>query len=136
MKPALALLAIVALPASAVAQTSQNFSPEEQAVVLAEMKRLKAVRGLTTDKALIVYDQCLARAAVEVSRTDVPDEAVFGRARVLCGPTRMDLLSNSPPERFLAFKALDDQKAASFPAMTKQIRKRRLAMDSQQGSTP
>lgn len=123
--------------ALAITLAAQSAAPaltaEQMAAVKSEDGRLMRIHALTDDQALIVYDQCLARGAAKASHTAVPDDAVFNVAYAGCLPLRIDLLANQPAARFLAFKALDDAKRASFPALTKQLREQREARATSSG---
>jgi len=78
--------------------------------------------ALSVEQAEIVYDQCLARAAAKASRTDAPAEAIFGIARSACADARAMLLVQSGGAAAPLFDAIDAERAASFPARTKQLR--------------
>ncbi|HEU0097750.1 MAG TPA: hypothetical protein VFQ67_03150 [Allosphingosinicella sp.] len=89
---------------------------------------------LTDEQAAIVYDQCLARAAVRASKTDAADTAIFGLARTECGGQRTDLLRGAGPERARIFEAIDSDRQASFPEATRKVRQMRRAYEAQAGT--
>lgn len=78
--------------------------------------------ALSVAQVEIVYDQCLARAAANASRTDAPAEAIFGIAQSACADTRAMLLVRSGGAAAQPFDAIDAERAASFPAQTSQLR--------------
>lgn len=91
------------------------------------------VRALTYDQALIVYDQCLARAAASLD--DEAPEHIFDGALAMCLPLRAELLGGRPPQWFVGFKELDAAKRASFPALTRQLRERLRAHSVNTGTS-
>jgi hypothetical protein len=117
-----------------VPRASPGFTPEQTRSLLNAFERQKRIAGLSNEQALIVYDQCLSREAASLSRTDLAEDAIFDQALRRCIVLRADLLSGSPPERFIQFKKLDESKAAAFPALTRQVRERRRAFEAQAGS--
>ena len=119
--------------ALAVSAPQQTFTPAQEAYIKREMERYKQLKSLTNEQALIVYDQCISRAGVTLSRTDLADEAVYGQARLQCTPLKVDLLTGSSVERFAQFKKYDEDKSAAFPALTKQIRERRRQFEAESG---
>lgn len=131
----LAILAMLAAPADPAPQALPGFTPEQTRYILNEAERQKRIAGLSNEQALIVYDQCLSREAASLSRTDLAEDEIFNWALRRCIVLRADLLSGSPPERFIQFKQLDESKAAAFPALTRQVRERRRAFEAQ-GGTP
>jgi hypothetical protein len=130
----LAILAMFAAPAGSAPQALPGFTPEQTRYILNEAERLKRMANLSNEQALIVYDQCLSREAASLSRTDLDENQIFDRALRRCIVLRADLLSGSPPERFIQFKQLDEAKAAAFPALTRQVRERRRAFEAQLGA--
>jgi hypothetical protein len=88
---------------------------------------------LRTDQAAIVYDQCLARAAVRASRTDAADDAIYGLAKQECAATRVSLLAGheGDKERITVLTAIDADKQANFPALTRKVREQRKAWDAE-----
>jgi hypothetical protein len=128
-----ALLVLLAAPTGPSPQVLPGFTSEESRYILGEIERKKRIAGLSNEQALIVYDQCLSREAASLSRTDLAEDAIFDQALRRCIVLRVDLLSGSPPERFIRFKQLDESKAAAFPALTRQVRERRRAFEAQAG---
>lgn len=126
MMIALLFLALTQLTPRQEAEQKANESALDQWVrdhqveLRQKFERMKRVQALTYDQAIIVYDQCLARAAASLH--DVPPESVFNRALALCLPMRAELLNGRPPQWFFGFKSLDDAKRASFPALTRILR--------------
>ena len=88
---------------------------------------------LTAEQSAIIYDQCLARAAVRASRTDAADEAIYGLAREACAETRNGLLAGHENDAELqrVLSAIDADKEASFPRLTQQIREQRRQREAQ-----
>ena len=88
---------------------------------------------LTLEQSAIVYDQCLARAAVRASRTDAADEAIYGLARDACAGTRIMLTAGSEIDSDLrsVLDAIDAEKEANFPRLTRQIREQRRQREAQ-----
>jgi hypothetical protein len=88
---------------------------------------------LSTQQAAIIYDQCLARAAARASHTDAADDAIYGLAKQACAATRANLLAGheTDRERVTALAAIDADKQANFPALTKKIRERRKAWEAE-----
>ena len=129
----IAALLFVAGGLGSPAQDAQNFTPEQRNYILSEIERQKRLKSLTDDQALIVYDQCLAREGAALSRTDYADEAIFPLARARCSAVRAELLNGSATERFARFKKFDEDKAAAFPGLTKQIRERRRQFEAESG---
>jgi hypothetical protein len=78
--------------------------------------------ALNHEQAAIVYDQCLARAAGKASRTDAPPGAIYGMARTACADTRAMLTAGGDSSRTQILDSIDAERAASFPARTKQFR--------------
>lgn len=128
-------LVLTAAAGTAAPQSAPPFTPEQMQYIQRETQRLDRLRSLTSDQALILYDQCLSREAVAMSRTSAADDAIFGLAYARCVPLRLDLLSGRPPEWFMKFKALDDAKRAASPELTKKIRERREVFDAQVGKS-
>jgi hypothetical protein len=89
--------------------------------------------AVTTEQAAIVYDQCLARAAVRASRTDAADDAIYGLAKAQCASTRTALLDGAmgDAKRVAVLDAIDADKQARFPALTRQIREQRKAREAE-----
>ena len=79
---------------------------------------------LTTEQAAIVYDQCLAHAAAQASRTDAAPEAIYGLARTACSQTRAHLTEGRAPDSELVqvLDAIDRERSATFPERTRRIR--------------
>jgi hypothetical protein len=127
----LAILAMLAAPAGSAPQALPGFTPEQTRYILSEAERLKRISTLSNEQALIVYDQCLSREAASLSRTDLGEGEIFDRALRRCIVLRAELLSGSPPERFIQFKRLDEAKAAAFPALTRHVRERRAAFEAE-----
>jgi hypothetical protein len=96
---------------------------DHQSEIKQYMDRNDRVRALTYDQALIVYDQCLARAAASLK--DVPPDNMFDRAHRMCIALRAELLNGRPPQWFIGFRDLDAAKRVSFPALTRQLRGQR-----------
>ena len=88
---------------------------------------------LSLEQAAIVYDQCLARAAVRASRTDASDAAIFGLAHADCAPLRAQLLAGRADNAELRriFAEIDAGKATTFPALTRRIRAQRAGREGQ-----
>lgn len=88
---------------------------------------------LDVGQSAIVYDQCLARAAVRASRTDAPDAAIYGLARDECRPIRLQLVAGRPGDAELnrVLDAIDAAKEAAFPALTQRIREQRRQREAQ-----
>lgn len=88
---------------------------------------------LTLEQSAIVYNQCLAWAAVRASRTDAADEAIYGLARDACAETRMRLTAGSENDSDLrrVLDAIDADKEANFPRLTRQIREQRRQREAQ-----
>ena len=78
---------------------------------------------------LIAYDQCLAREAMRANRSDVDPDEVYKTAAGNCANLRAALIARHPtPELFEEYvAALEADKAATFPALPRQIRARRSA---------
>jgi hypothetical protein len=98
-----------------------------------------ANQELTPDqKGYIAYDQCMMHAAIRVSHTDAPDEAIFGLAKSECASTRAQVIIGQQSNRqFLdALDAADADKAAHFPAWIRSVRERREAMEAQRNAKP
>jgi hypothetical protein len=89
--------------------------------------------GLTEGQAAIVYDQCLARAAAQASRTEAPDDQIYPAARAACAETRAMLLRDSTPDARPALDSIDAERAASFPERTRRLREMRRAREQQEG---
>jgi hypothetical protein len=128
------ILAALAAPAGSGPPAPPTFTPEQTRSLMSEFERQERIAGLSNDQALIVYDQCLSREAASLSRTDLAEDSIFDRALRRCIVLRAELLSGSPPERFIRFKQLDQSKAAAFPALTRQVRERRRAFEAQAGA--
>ena len=103
------------------------------ALFLAAPAPAQSAPQLSAGQAAIVYDQCLARAAVRASRTDAADDAVYGLAKQDCAATRASLLAGNEAdkERIAALAAIDADKQANFPALTRKIRERRKAWEAE-----
>lgn len=87
---------------------------------------------LTPDqRGYIAYDQCMMHAAIQASRTDAKDEAIFGLAKAQCAATRAQVIrgQENNPQFLTALDAADADKAARFPAWIKGVRERRKALD-------
>lgn len=95
---------------------------DHESEIKQRIDRINRIKALTYDQALIVYDQCLAKAAA--SQDSVPPEYVFDRAHAMCLALRAELLNGRPSQWFIGFNALDAEKRASFPALTRQLRER------------
>jgi hypothetical protein len=121
------MLAALAVQTDGPAQPPPSFTPEQRR----EIQRRLAIAGLTNEQALIVYDQCLSREAAALSRTELAEDAIFGQASRRCLALKAQLLTGAPPERFIQFKRLDEVKAAAFPALTRKVRERRKAYESE-----
>lgn len=91
------------------------------------------VSAYTAEQVAIVYDQCLARAAVRASRTDAAEDAIYGIAKIECAATRASLLRGREADKPLVdvLTAIDRDKQASFPALTKKVRERRRAFEAE-----
>jgi hypothetical protein len=126
----LTILAMLAAQAGSEPQAIPGFTLEQSEYIRSEAQRLKRISRLTNEQALVVYDQCLSREAASLSRTSVGENEIFGLALRRCIMVRVDLLSGSPPERFIQFKRLDEAKAAAFPALTRQVRERRATFEA------
>jgi hypothetical protein len=122
---AVLLIAMLAAQSAAPMPPPPAYTPEIQ-------RRLHNA-GLSNEQALTVYDQCLSREAASLSRTDAAETVIFGQASRRCLSLKAELLTGSPPERFLQFKQLEQAKAAAFPALTRKVRERRKAYEAQIG---
>jgi hypothetical protein len=107
---------------------------DHQVEIKQRMDHINQVKALTYDQALIVYDQCLARAAASLDT--VPADDVFNRAHGMCLPLRAELPNGRPSQWFLGFNDLDSAKRASFPALTKQLRERLGSQAATQETPP
>ena len=92
--------------------------------------------SLSADQAAIVYDQCLARAAVRASRTDAPDTGIYALAKGECATTRAGLIAGreTDAQRAGVLNAIDADKQATFPELTRKVRERRRAFEAQAGA--
>lgn len=127
----LAILAMLAAPAGSAPQALPGFTPEQSEYIRSEAQRLGRIARLSNEQALAVYDRCLSREAASLSRTSVSENEIFDLALRRCIMVRVDLLSGSPPERFIQFKRLDEAKAAAFPALTRQVREGRATFEAE-----
>jgi len=124
------LLAIVLAQITPQQQAEQKATEDQlkqwvqdhQVEIKQRIDHLNQIKALNYDQALIVYDQCLARAAASLDT--LPPDDVFNRAHGMCLPLRAELLNGRPSQWFLGFNDLDSAKRASFPALTKQLRER------------
>jgi len=107
-----------------------EFTAEQKAFIVREMARLKQLKSLTDEQAMIIYDQCIAREGASLSHTDLPDDTVFPQARARCSSLRADLLNGSTPARFAQFKKYNDDKEAAFPGLTRKVREQRRQFES------
>ena len=90
--------------------------------------------GLTPDQqGYIAYDQCLMHAAMDASRTDAKDEAIYGIAKSACAAVRAKVVVGleTNKEYLAALDAVDVDKSANFPSWIKGVRERRAARDAQ-----
>jgi hypothetical protein len=99
-------------------------------------RTLQGTMALDDGQAAIVYDQCLARAAVGASKTDAADTAIFGIAAAACADLRGQLLAGaaSGSKRRRIFDAVDADKQAGFAAATRKVREQRRAYEAQLGT--
>ena len=88
---------------------------------------------LSPDQIAIVYQQCLARAAMNASRTDLSDEQVYPAAYQSCVPTRIELQNrvSNVVEGEAKLKAIEAEAASTFAERTKKVRERRREFDAQ-----
>ena len=126
---------VLLLGASTPLQADPTFTPEQKLYIQSEIDRRTQLNSLTDEQALILYDQCLARGAVAMSRTSAAESDIFRLAYAQCLPLRMDLVTGRSAERWDKFKALDDAKRASFPELTKKVRAQRQAFDAENGKS-
>ena len=123
-------LIAIALQLTPQQEAAQNASEDQlkqwvkdhESEIKQQTDRINRIKALTYNQALIVYDQCLAKAAA--SQDSVPPDHVFVRAHAMCLSLRAELLNGRPSQWFLGFNALDAAKSASFPALTRQLRER------------
>lgn len=90
-----------------------------------------APANLSVEQAAIVYDQCLARAAVAASKTDASDSEIYPRARAACAETRAMLAGN--PNAVPVLDSIDSERSASFPERTRKLREMRRAYQPESG---
>lgn len=85
--------------------------------------------ALSVEKAAFVYDQCLARAAADASRGNVPEADIFNIARAACTTARAILAgeTGSDPRLAPTLDDIDRERAASFPERIRKLREMRQA---------
>ena len=79
---------------------------------------------LPIEQMAIIYDQCLARAAAKHTRSDTPEDTVYGVAKSACAPVRALLVGDpaAAPERERVLAEIDREREASFPERTRKFR--------------
>jgi len=124
LRAARAILPLLAVaPSPLAAQTPTSPTPD----------------SLTPDqKGYIAYNQCLLHAAIRASRTDAPDDAIYGLAKAQCAPVRASVIrgQESNREYLAALDAADAEKAANFPAWIKGVRERRRQFEATAPALP
>lgn len=88
---------------------------------------------LSPDQIAIVYQQCLARAAMNASRTELPDEQIYPLAHRGCIPTRIELQNrvSNVVEGEAKLKAIEAEAASTFADRTRKVRERRREFEAQ-----